>query len=175
MKNIKDNKQKGISGKLAKILIAVMWLGWALTGACSDGDGALDEKDMRKYIEMMFSGQHLKAMEKYYAEDVVMESALLGKVVGRDKISAMLDGYFKFVEERHIPATIIVGHNEAAIELLSTMMVKADFDEHKAGDTWNARFNMHYSIEGGRIKRVSIYTYCKPCSPDQMKIPGLDQ
>ena len=135
-------------------------------------DAKLNETDMRKYFEMMFSGQHIEAIEKYYTENVAMESELLGTIVGRDNIIRLLDQYFEFVKETHVPATIIVSDNEAAVELLSTMLVKKDFEEHKAGDTWNARFNMHYSIEGNRIKRVTIYTLCKPCSPDQMKIPN---
>ena len=146
-------------------------LDWLVIDA--QDDITLDEKDMRDYIDLMFSGKHAEAMEKYYAEDVALESELLGTIVGRDNIIKLLDNYFKMVHEQHTPVTVIVSGNEAAIELLSSMVVKADFGDNKAGDTWNARFNMHYSFEGNRIKRVSIYTFCKPCSEEQMKIPGL--
>jgi len=164
---------QSISKRLGITLSVLLLLSVALAASCAYDDITLDEKDMRKYLEMMFNGQHVEAMEKYYAEDVTVESSLLGAIVGRDKIIEVLDNYFKLVKEQHVPATIIVSSNEAAIELLSTMVVKADFADHKAGDTWNARFNMHYSFDGNKIKRVSIYTYCKPCSQEQMKIPGI--
>ena len=164
---------QSISKKSWVMLWVVGLLSVTLTVSCLQDDNTLDEKDMRDYIDLMFSGKHVEAMEKYYAEDVAIESELLGTIVGRDKIIKMLDNYFKMVNEQHTPATIIVSGNEAAVELLSTMVVKKDFADHKAGDTWNARFNMHYSIKGKRIKRVSIYTFCKPCSEEQMKIPGL--
>ena len=164
---------QSISKKSGVMLWVVGLLFVALTVSCVQDDNTLNEQDMRNYMDMMFNGQHVEAIQKYYAEDVIVESSFFGTIVGRERIAEVFDNSFKLAKEEHTPATIIVSDNEAAIELLSSTVVMADFANHKAGDTWNARFNMHYSFEGKRIKRVSIYTFCKPCSEEQMKIPGL--
>ncbi len=121
----------------------------------------VDRNFFVRYYET-YASENADALGQFYADDVTLTSAQ-GVIEGKE---ALL-GTYRYITaqffDKMTPDTIIVDGDMAAIEITDRFEAKADVPDFlgrafKKGETFTMKICGVYRVEGGKIRKATIYS-----------------